>query len=342
MGSFGKGHKDLRGFLDVIGTNVLGFWHGKRTIVTGGAGFLGRRVVARLKERGATEVFVPRSSDYDLREKQDISRLLQDAQADYIIHLAAVVGGIGANRDNPGKYFYENAIMGIQLIEMARKYGVEKTLITGTICAYPKFAKIPFNEEALWDGYPEETNAAYGLAKKILLVQAQAYRQQYGMNVIYMLPVNLYGPGDNFDPGSSHVIAALIKKYIEARDHGAPTVTAWGTGKPTREFLYVEDAADGLVLGMERYDAPEPVNIGSGHELSIKTLSEIISDLVGYQGDTVWDLSLPDGQPRRRLDTSKAQNEFGFSAGTPLIEGLQKTINWYEETFTEPVVPDVG
>jgi len=341
VGEFGKGHKDFRRFLDVIGTNVLGFWHGKRTIVTGGAGFLGRRVVARLKERGASEVFVPRSSEYDLREKKDILRLFEDAQADYIIHLAAVVGGIGANRDNPGKYFYDNAIMGIQLIEMARKFGVKKTLVTGTICAYPKFAKVPFNEEALWDGYPEETNAAYGLAKKILLVQAQAYRQQYGMNVIYMLPVNLYGPGDNFDPDSSHVIAALIKKYIEAREAGTPTVTAWGTGTPTREFLYVEDAANGLVLGMEGYNAPEPVNIGSGHEVSIKTLSELISELVGYQGDTLWDLSLPDGQPRRRLDTTKAQNEFGFSAVTPLTEGLRKTIEWYEETFTESVVSDV-
>jgi len=279
---------------------------------------------------------VPRSRDYDLREKQDVDRMLEDGRPDLLIHLAAVVGGIGANRANPGKYFYDNAIMGIHIIEQARKFGVEKTLVVGTICAYPKFTPVPFNEADLWNGYPEETNAAYGLAKKMLLVQAQAYREQYGMNVIYVLPVNLYGPKDNFDLESSHVIAALVRKYIEARDSNAPTVTAWGTGSPTREFLYVDDAADGILMAMEHYNGSGPVNVGSSEEITIKDLSETISDLVRYEGVTVWDSDRPDGQPRRKLDTTKAFEEFGFSAQTPFVEGLKRTIRWYEENMAVP------
>jgi len=279
---------------------------------------------------------VPRSRDYDLREKQDVDRMLEDGRPDLLIHLAAVVGGIGANRANPGKYFYDNAIMGIHIIEQARKFGVEKTLVVGTICAYPKFTPVPFNEADLWNGYPEETNAAYGLAKKMLLVQAQAYREQYGMNVIYVLPVNLYGPKDNFDLESSHVIAALVRKYIEARDSNAPTVTAWGTGSPTREFLYVDDAADGILMAMEHYNGSGPVNVGSSEEITIKDLSETISDLVRYEGVTVWDSDRPDGQPRRKLDTTKAFEEFGFSAQTPFVEGLKMTIRWYEENMAVP------
>jgi len=279
---------------------------------------------------------VPRSRDYDLREKQDVDRMLEDGRPDLLIHLAAVVGGIGANRANPGKYFYDNAIMGIHIIEQARKFGVEKTLVVGTICAYPKFTPVPFNEADLWNGYPEETNAAYGLAKKMLLVQAQAYREQYGMNVIYVLPVNLYGPKDNFDLESSHVIAALVRKYIEARDSNAPTVTAWGTGSPTREFLYVDDAADVILMAMEHYNGSGPVNVGSSEEITIKDLSETISDLVRYEGVTVWDSDRPDGQPRRKLDTTKAFEEFGFSAQTPFVEGLKRTIRWYEENMAVP------
>lgn len=279
---------------------------------------------------------MPRSRDYDLREKQDVDRMLEDGRPDLLIHLAAVVGGIGANRANPGKYFYDNAIMGIHIIEQARKFGVEKTLVVGTICAYPKFTPVPFNEADLWNGYPEETNAAYGLAKKMLLVQAQAYREQYGMNVIYVLPVNLYGPKDNFDLESSHVIAALVRKYIEARDSNAPTVTAWGTGSPTREFLYVDDAADGILMAMEHYNGSGPVNVGSSEEITIKDLSETISDLVRYEGVTVWDSDRPDGQPRRKLDTTKAFEEFGFSAQTPFVEGLKRTIRWYEENMAVP------
>lgn len=279
---------------------------------------------------------MPRSRDYDLREKQDVDRMLEDGRPDLLIHLAAVVGGIGANRANPGKYFYDNAIMGIHIIEQARKFGVEKTLVVGTICAYPKFTPVPFNEADLWNGYPEETNAAYGLAKKMLLVQAQAYREQYGMNVIYVLPVNLYGPKDNFDLESSHVIAALVRKYIEARDSNAPTVTAWGTGSPTREFLYVDDAADVILMAMEHYNGSGPVNVGSSEEITIKDLSETISDLVRYEGVTVWDSDRPDGQPRRKLDTTKAFEEFGFSAQTPFVEGLKRTIRWYEENMAVP------
>ncbi len=306
------------------------FWQNRRVMVTGGGGFLGRRVVAKLQERGATEIFVPRSAEYDLREKDDINRALRDAQPDMVIHLAAVVGGIGANRENPGKFFYDNAIMGIQLIEQARQHGVEKFVTIGTVCSYPKFAPVPFREDDLWDGYPEETNAPYGIAKKALLVQSQAYREQYGFNAIFLLPVNLYGPGDNFDPASSHVIPALIKKCVEARDAGAPAIEVWGTGSASREFLYVDDAAEGIVLAAERYDGAEPVNLGTGQEISIRDLVELIARLTGFTGEIVWDTSKPDGQPRRCLDVTRAKELFGFEARTPFEEGLRQTIAWYE------------
>ena len=308
----------------------MGFWDNRRVVVTGGAGFLGSVLVDKLRTRGVSEVFVPRSKDYNLRYREDVARLFHDTAPDLLFHLAAVVGGIGANRHNPGKFFYENAIMGIHLIEEARKFLVDKTLVVGTICAYPKFTPMPFHEDDIWNGYPEETNAPYGLAKKMLLVQGQAYREQYGMNIIYPLPVNLYGPGDNFDPESSHVIAALIKKIVEAKEAGEQEVTAWGTGEPTREFLYVDDAAEGLLLAMERYDKPEPVNLGSGDEVSIKSLAEMIRQVVGFDGDVVWDTSKPDGQPRRQLDTTRARQEFGFVAETPLSIGLERTVKWFE------------
>ncbi len=308
----------------------MGFWDGRSTVVTGGAGFLGEVVVHRLRERGAEKVFVPRSSEYDLRDRDAILRLLDDARPDYVIHLAAVVGGIGANRANPGKFFYDNAIMGIQLLEEARKAGVAKTLVLGTICAYPNHTAVPFREEDLWDGYPEVTNAPYGLAKKMLLVQAQAYREQYGTNIVYLLPVNLYGPSDNFDPESSHVIPALISKFAEARDRGDTAITAWGTGSQTREFLYVDDAAEGILLAMERYDKSDPVNLGSSEEISIRELSSTIQRMVGFDGKVEWDTTKPDGQPRRKLDTSRARDEFGFVAKTPFVVGLARTIDWYE------------
>ena len=314
----------------------MGFWQGRNTVVTGGAGFVGSPVVAKLRDRGAEKVFVPRSREYDLRQKEAVARLLTDAQPDLLIHLAASVGGIAANQANPGKYFYDNAIMGIHVIEEARRFGVEKTLVVGTICAYPKYTNVPFREEDLWNGYPEETNAPYGLAKKMLLVQAQAYRQQYGMNVIYLLPVNLYGPGDDFELESSHVIAALIRKFVEAKLAGESHVTAWGTGKVTREFLYVDDAAEGLLLAMERYEKPEPVNLGSGEEVSIYDLASMIRDIVGFEGELVWDTSRPDGQPRRRLDTTRAREDFGFVAKTSLADGLRKTVQWYEQRVAVP------
>ena len=298
--------------------------------MTGGAGFLGRAVVRRIRERGAERVFVPRSADYDLRLRENVLRLLEDAAPDYIVHLAAVVGGIGANRANPGSFFYDNAIMGIHLLEEARKAGVEKILVVGTICAYPNDTPVPFREDDLWDGYPETTNAPYGLAKKMLLVQAQAYREQYGTNIVYLLPVNLYGPADNFDPESSHVIPALIRKFVEARERGDASITAWGTGSPTREFLYVDDAAEGIALAMERYDKPDPVNLGSGDEISIRDLTSTIREMVGFEGRVEWDESKPDGQPRRRLDTSRAREEFGFVASTPFDVGLRGTIDWFE------------
>ncbi len=306
------------------------FWPGRRVIVTGGGGFLGQAVVRRLQAGGADSIFVPRSKDYDLRTKEGIDRALADGRPQMVIHLAAVVGGIGANRENPGRFFYENAIMGIQLMEQARLAGVEKFVTIGTVCAYPKFTPVPFREDDLWNGYPEETNAPYGLAKRMLLVQGQAYRQQYGFNAIYLLPVNLYGPGDNFDPRSSHVIPALIKKCVDARESGAPSIEVWGTGAASREFLYVDDAAEGIVLAAERYDGPEPVNLGVGREITIRDLVALIVRLTGYRGELRWDTTKPDGQPRRALDTSRARERFGFVARMPWENGLRATIDWYE------------
>jgi GDP-L-fucose synthase len=299
-------------------------------MVTGGGGFLGRHVVARLEAAGASDIFVPRSAEYDLRAGDGIERAMHDGRPDLVIHLAAVVGGIGANRENPGRFFYENAIMGIQLIEQARLAGIAKFVTIGTVCAYPKFTAVPFREDALWDGYPEETNAPYGLAKKMLLVQGQAYREQYGLDVIHLIPVNLYGPGDNFDPASSHVIPALIKKAIDARDSGERHIDVWGTGKASREFLYVDDAAEGIVLAAEHYDGVEPVNLGVGREITVKELTEKIVDLTGFDGEIRWDPSKPDGQPRRALDTSRARDAFGFAARTSFEDGLRRTIAWYE------------
>ncbi len=301
---------------------------GKRVMVTGGAGFLGTHVVRRLRARGA-DVFVPRSSRYDLREAADIDRALADGRPESVVHLAAVVGGIGANRANPGRFFYDNAIMGIQLMEKARLAGVGKFVAVATVCAYPKHAPVPFREDDLWNGYPEETNAPYGLAKKMLVVQAQAYREQYGFNAISLLPVNLYGPGDNFDPESSHVIPALVRKFAEAADSGAADVTAWGTGSASREFLYVEDAAEGIVLATERYDGGEPVNLGSGREITIRELAGTIARLCGFRGDIRWDASQPDGQPRRMLDVSRASERFGFEASVGFEDGLRRTIAWH-------------
>ncbi len=302
-------------------------------MVTGGGGFLGRRIVAKLQEHGAEHIFVPRSTAYDLRERDGILQALADGRPDVIIHAAAVVGGIGANRDNPATFFYDNAIMGIQLIEQARLFGVSKFVTVGTVCAYPKFTPVPFHEDSLWDGYPEETNAPYGLAKKMLLVQSQAYRQQYGFNAIYLIPVNLYGPGDNFDPASSHVIPALIRKCIEARDANAPSIDVWGSGNASREFLYVDDAAEGIVLATERYDGPDPVNLGTGQEITISDLATLIAEVTGYQGELRWDASKPDGQPRRALDTTRAADHFGFRASMPFRDGLRATAQWYESTL---------
>jgi GDP-L-fucose synthase len=302
----------------------------QRLLVTGGGGFLGRAVVARLQVAGAREIFVPRSATYDLRSAAGIERALEDGRPDVIIHLAAVVGGIGANRENPGRFFYDNAIMGLQLIEAARQRGVAKFVTIGTVCAYPKFTPVPFHESDLWNGYPEETNAPYGLAKKMLLVQGQAYRQQYGFDVIYLVPVNLYGPGDNFDWRSSHVIPALIKKCIDARERGDAAIEVWGTGGASREFLYVDDAADGIVRATALYDGAEPVNLGVGAEITIRDLVQLITRLTGYQGEVHWDATKPDGQPRRSLDTTRARASFGFTAATPFEEGLRRTIDWYE------------
>jgi len=315
-----------------LSTNT--FWQEKRVVVTGGAGFLGSNVVRKLRERGCKHIFVPRSKDYDLREKEAIVRMYEDSKPDIVIHLAAVVGGIGANQKYPGKFFYDNAIMGIQLIEHARRYGVKKLVCVGTICAYPKFTPVPFKEEDLWNGYPEETNAPYGLAKKMLLVQLQAYRQQYGFNGIYLLPVNLFGPRDNFDPEFSHVIPAIIKKLVDAKRQGDKKIMAWGTGEVSREFLYVEDAAEGITLATERYNKPDPVNLGSGEEIKIKELVYLIKELSEFEGAVEWDPSQPDGQPRRRLDTSKAKKKFGFEAKTSLHKGLQQTIGWYRQSIT--------
>jgi GDP-L-fucose synthase len=307
------------------------FWSDRRVMVTGGGGFLGKAVVARLEAAGAMDVFVPRSRDYDLRTSDGIRSALADGRPDVVIHLAAVVGGIGANRENPGRFFYENAIMGIELMEQARVASVAKFVQIGTVCSYPKFTPVPFHEDDLWNGYPEETNAPYGVAKKMLLVQGQAYRQQYGFDVIHLIPVNLYGPGDNFDPASSHVIPALIKKAVDARDAGHAYIEVWGTGSASREFLYVDDAAEGIVLGAERYDGAEPVNLGVGREITIRELVELIVRLTGFHGDVRWDASKPDGQPRRALDTSRAHELFDFEANTSFEDGLRRTIAWYEQ-----------
>ena len=307
----------------------MSFWLDRRVLVTGGSGFLGSHVVDELKRRGCLTVFAPRSKDYDLREKDQTQRCLRELKPNLVIHLAAVVGGIGANREHPGKFFYDNLMMGVLTVDEARKAGVEKTTVVGTICAYPKITPVPFREENLWYGYPEETNAPYGLAKKILLVQSQAYRQEYGFNSIYLLPVNLYGPHDNFNPASSHVIPALIKKAVEAKESGADSITCWGTGSATREFLYVEDCARAIVLASEKYDGAEPVNIGSGMEISIRNLATLIAKLAGFKGQILWNPSKPDGQPRRCLDTSRAEQFFSFKAQVPFEEGLRKTVDWY-------------
>jgi GDP-L-fucose synthase len=305
-------------------------WSRGRVTVTGGGGFLGQAVVKRLRSEGADEIFVPRSRDYDLRTPDGVSRALADGNPELVIHLAGAVGGIAANRENPGRVFYENAIMGIQVLEQARLAGVAKVVAIGTVCSYPKFAPIPFREDDFWDGYPEEINGPYGLAKKMLLVQGQAYRQQYGMDVIYLIPVNLYGPGDDFNPATSHVIPALIKKCVDAREAGASEIEVWGTGAASREFLYVDDAAEGIVLAAERYDGPDPVNLGVGRELKVKDLVELIAEQTHFTGSIRWNSSRPDGQPRRALDTSRAREAFGFVARTPFEVGLQKTVDWYE------------
>jgi len=303
----------------------------KRICVTGSKGFLGTHLLAALRKRGCENIFEADIDRYDLRVKEDIIRMYDETRPDIVIHLAAKVGGIGANRERPGEFFYDNLIMGIQLIEIARQRQIEKFVILGTICCYPKFTPVPFKEENLWDGYPEETNAPYGLAKKMLLVQSQAYRAQYGFNSIFLMPVNLYGPSDNFDPKSSHVIPALIKKCFDAIDNNSKEIVVWGTGNATREFLYVEDCAEGIILATERYDKSEPVNLGAGFEISIKDLVDLIARLTGFKGKIIWDTEKPDGQPRRSLDTQKAFKEFGFKAKTPFEEGLRKTIEWYRE-----------
>jgi GDP-L-fucose synthase len=306
----------------------------KRVVVTGGAGFLGRFIVERLRSRTNVEEFVPRSANYNLVEADDIKRLFTETHPDLVIHLAAVVGGIGANQKNPGRFFYENLMMGVQLIEQARLHEVKKFVAVGTVCAYPKFTPTPFREGDLWNGYPEETNAPYGLAKKMMLVQSQSYREQYGFNSIFLLPANLYGPGDNFDLESSHVIPALIRKCIESREAGKSFVEAWGTGNASREFLYVSDCADGILGAAAKYDESEPVNIGTGREIKISELLQLIAHLTHFEGDIRWQTDKPDGQPRRRLDVSRAFEKFGFQAHTSLEEGLRKTIEWYETQVT--------
>jgi len=307
------------------------FWAARRVCVTGGAGFLGSFVQKTLRERGATEIFIPQIEDYDLTQIKDVRRMLVDSNPDIIIHLAALAGGIGANRARPAEFFYKNLMMGVPLVHEAWEHQVEKFVIIGTICAYPKFTPLPFKEENLWDGYPEETNAPYGLAKKMLLVQSQAYREQYGFNSVYVLPVNLYGPRDNFNLETSHVIPALIRKMIEAQQRGDKTVTLWGDGSPTREFFYAGDAAMGIALAAERYNSSEPVNLGSGMEISIKDLAETIARLTGFEGHIVWDTTRPNGQPRRALDVTRAKEYFGFEAQMPFEAGLRQTIEWFRE-----------
>ena len=311
----------------------MNFWKDKRVIVTGGAGFLGSYVVEKLEERGCKNIFVPLVEDYDLTKEKNVIRLYRSYPADTVVHLAAVVGGIGANRENPGKFFYDNLVMGAMLMEYARQFKVDKFVAIGTICAYPKFTPVPFKEEKLWNGYPEETNAPYGLAKKMMLVQSQAYRSQYGFNSIFLLPLNLYGPRDNFDPKSSHVIPALIKRFIEATEEEKEEVVCWGTGKPTRGFLYVEDAAEGILMATEKYNKSEPVNLGSDLEISIKDLAELVAKFVEFKGKIRWDTSKPDGQPRRKLDTSRAEQEFGFKAKVDFRKGLKRTIEWYKKSM---------
>lgn len=303
----------------------------KRILLTGGTGFLGSCLVEKLKVCGCKDIFVPQSKDYDLVQMDAVKRVYKDAKPDIVIHLAGKVGGIGINKKEPGKFFYDNLIMGTQMMEIGRQVGIEKFVTLGTVCCYPKFTRVPFKEEGLWNGYPEETNAPYGLAKKMLLVQSQAYRQQYGFSSIFLMPVNLYGPGDNFDPDSSHVIPALIKKCFDAIKKSKDEILVWGSGKSTREFLYVEDAAEGIVLATERYNKSEPINLGSGFEISIKDLVNFIADLTGFKGKIVWDKTKPDGQPRRCLDTTKASKEFGFKAKTKFEKGLEKTIEWYKK-----------
>lgn len=307
------------------------FFKNKKVVVTGGAGFLGSFVIDSLKRKGCENILIPKIEDYDLVKLSDIERMYDDMKPDIVIHLAAVVGGIGANREHPGEFFYKNLMMGVQLIEQGRLRNIEKFVAIGTICAYPKFTPVPFKETDLWIGYPEETNAPYGLAKKMLLVQSQAYRQEYGFNSIFLLPVNLYGPGDNFDPSASHVIPAIIKKCIDATDAGEESIVCWGTGKASREFIYAADAAEGIVLAAENYNGPEPINIGAGFEITIEDLVQKIVDLTGFKGKIEWDSSQPDGQPRRCLDTSQAQKHFGFKSKTDFDEGLKKTIDWYRK-----------
>jgi len=309
----------------------MSFWDNKRVLVTGGTGFLGTHLVAKLKQKSPNAIIAPGSDAYDLVDQPSVARLYEDSRPDIVLHLAGRVGGIGANRSNPGKFFYDNLLMGAHVMEFARRFGVEKFVALGTICAYPKFTPVPFHEEDLWNGYPEETNAPYGLAKKMLLVQAQAYRQQYNFNAIYLLPVNLYGPGDNFDPETSHVIPAIIHKCLDAIRDKAAQIVLWGTGNPTREFLYVEDAAEGILLAAERYNQSDPVNLGSGMEISIRDLATLIVRITGFQGRLVWDATQPDGQPRRALDVRKAESSFGFKARTSFEDGLRRTIEWYSQ-----------
>ena len=310
---------------------MSGFFEDRRIVVTGGAGFLGSYVIEGLEKRGCKNILVPKIEDYDFVKMDDIVRMYSEMKPDIVIHLAAVVGGIGANREHPGEFFYKNLMMGVQLIEQGRLHNIEKFVAIGTICAYPKFAPVPFKEDDLWNGYPEETNAPYGLAKKMLLVQSQAYRAEYGFNSIFLLPVNLYGPGDNFDPASSHVIPALIKKCVEAIESGADHIECWGTGKVSREFIYADDVAEGILLATELYNGAEPVNIGAGFEITIKELTEKIVRLTGFEGEIRWDPSKPDGQPRRRLDVSRAKELFGFEAKMSFEEGLKATIEWYKQ-----------
>lgn len=310
------------------------FWRSKRVLVTGGAGFLGSFVVEKLKERKVKEVFVPRSRDYNLVDIKAVKKVYKDSKPDIVIHLAARVGGIGANSKNPASFFYDNLMMGVQMMEEGRLFGVSKFVNVGTVCSYPKFTPVPFKEDYLWNGYPEETNAPYGIAKKVLIVQSEAYRKQYGFNSINLIPVNLYGPRDNFDLETSHVIPAIIRKCLDAVSRSEDEIVVWGTGKATREFLYVEDAAEGILLAAEKYDKSDPVNLGSGNEISIKELVELIAKYTGFNGKILWDNSKPDGQPRRLLDTSKAYKEFGFKAKTSFEEGLKKTISWYRSYYS--------